>query len=111
MNPVRKLRAALGLAAMFLWDLTVASLGVAKIVLSPQINTRPAIIKVPTDLQKPWAVAMFAYFTSLTPGSTCLHVSDDRKFIYVHLLHTADAASSIRHFKHIYERWIMELER
>jgi multicomponent Na+:H+ antiporter subunit E len=111
MSAVRKLRAAMTLAAMFLWDLLTASLGVAKIVISPKIKTQPAIIKVPTDLREPWAVAMFAYFTSLTPGSTCLHVSEDHKHLYVHLLHTTDAAVSIKRFKTIYERWIKELER
>jgi len=111
MRLLRRIRAVLFLAAMFVWDLCVASLGVARIVLSPTVRTAPAIIKVPVNLEQPWAVALFAYFTSLTPGSTCLHVSDDRKYLYVHVLDTADAAASIDRFKRLYERWIRELER
>ena len=107
---LRRARAILVLAAVFLWDLLTASLGVARIVLSPAIRTSPAIIVVPTELERPWAVALFAYFTSLTPGSTCLHVSDDRRALYVHVLHTADAAVSAARFKTFYERWIAELQ-
>lgn len=109
MKTIRRLRAALVLAAIFLWDLVVASIGVARIVLAPRIRTQPAIIVVPVSVEPDWAVALFAYFTSLTPGSTCLHVSDDRRRLYVHVLDSADAEASASRFKRLYERWIAEL--
>ena len=111
MRMLRRTRAVLLLTLMFLWDLVVASLGVARIILSPKIRTAPAIVVVPVALKQPWAVALFAYFTSLTPGSTCLHVSEDRSKLYVHVLNTADADASVTRFKALYERWIAELER
>lgn len=110
MKPFRRLRAILTLIAIFLWDLVVASVSVARIVLSPTIRIQPAIIAVPVSVKKPWAVALFAYFTSLTPGSTCLHVSEDRSRLYLHILDTRDADASAARFKHLYERWILELE-
>jgi len=111
MSVLRRMRAVLFLMAIFLWDLVVASLGVARIVLAPRIRTAPAIIVVPVAVKQPWAVALFAYFTSLTPGSTCLHVSQDRRRLYVHVLQTHDAEASITRFKSLYERWILEIER
>jgi len=110
MKPLRRIRAALMLIAVFLWDLVVASLDVARIVLSPRIDTKPAIIVVPVELERPWAVALAAYFASLTPGSTCLHVPEDRRHLYIHVLHTADAEASVARFKRHFERWIRELE-
>ena len=110
MRTLRRLRAGLVLIAVFLLDLVVASLGVARIVLSPRIGTQPGIVVVPVSVRKPWAVALFAYFTSLTPGSTCLHVSDDRRRLFVHVLDCADEAASAARFKRLYERWILELE-
>jgi multisubunit Na+/H+ antiporter MnhE subunit len=106
----RQVRAVIILAAVFLWDLTTASLDVARIVLSPGTVTTPAIIVVPVALQRPWAVALFAYFTSLTPGSTCLHVSDDRKQLFLHVLSSSDTAQTVARFKRLYERWILDLE-
>lgn len=110
MRILRRLRAALVLALVFVWDLVTASLGVARIVLSPRIRTSPAIIEVPVALRRPWAVALFAYFTSLTPGSTCLHVADDRSTLYVHILDTTDPDATVARLKRLYEHWIAELE-
>lgn len=111
MRIARRIRAVFVLAAIFLWDLVAASLEVARIVLSPRIRVRPAIIVVPVSVRKPWAVALFAYFTSLTPGSTCLHVSEDRRRLYLHVLNAADPEVAIARFRRLYERWIAELER
>ena len=111
MRLFRRIRAVAILLAVFLWDIVTASLGVARIVLAPRIRTNPAIIVVPVALERPWAIALYASFTSLTPGSTCLHVSEDRRRLYVHLLDVADADASAERFKRLYERWIAELER
>ncbi len=105
----RRLRAALVLLAIFVWDLVTASVGVARIVMAPRVRTKPAIIVVPVEVKPKWAVALFAYFTSLTPGSTCLHVSDDRRRLYVHVLDSSDAEAAAARFKRLYERWIGEL--
>ena len=110
MTLLRRARAVLMLLAVFLWDLVVASLDVARIVLSPGIDTAPAIVVVPVDLEREWAVALAAYFASLTPGSTCLHVSDDRRQLFIHVLHTADAAAWTARFQQHFIRWIRELE-
>ncbi|MBM3927955.1 MAG: sodium:proton antiporter [Sphingomonadales bacterium] len=107
---LRRIRAAIVLAGIFLWDLVAASIDVARLVLAPRVRTRPAIVMVPVAVRRPWAVALFAYFTSLTPGSTCIHVSEDRTRLYVHVLDTADPAASVARFKRHFERWIAELE-
>lgn len=108
---LRRIRAVVALCAIFLWDLLAASLIVARIVVSRRAATRPGIIAIPVHVQKPWAVALYAYFTSLTPGSTCLHVSNDRRHLYVHLLDSADPDASAARFRRLYERWIVDLER
>lgn len=107
---LRRLRAVIVLIGVFLWDLAAASISVARIVLSPRIRTCPSIVIVPVGLKRPWAVALFAYFTSLTPGSTCLHVSEDRTRLYIHVLDAPDAQRAAARFKRLYERWIAELE-
>lgn len=107
---MRRARAGAILAAVFLWDVVRSSLSVARIVLSPSIRTKPAIVAVPIAVREPWAVALFAYFTSLTPGSTCLHVSQDRRTLYLHVLDASDPHQSAMRFKRLYERWIAEME-
>ena len=108
---MRKLAAALMLGLSFVWDLFASTWTVARIVMAPGIRTEPAILVMPVRVTKPWAVAMLAYFTSLTPGSTCLHVSEDRTKLYLHLLDVRDPAASIGKFQRLYEDRILELER
>lgn len=110
MTAIRRARAVAVLMLAFLWDLVVSSLRVAAVVLRPRLRTHPAILVLTTDLRRPWAVALLAYLTSLTPGSTCLHVSDDRRRLYLHVLDAPDPAATIARFRRLYEYWVRELE-
>jgi multicomponent Na+:H+ antiporter subunit E len=102
--------AALELLGTFVVDLVASSLAVARIALAPRERHRPAIVRVPVDARTEWGVALFAYLVSLTPGSTCLHVADDRRAIYVHFLDAPDAAARAAGIKALYERRILRME-
>jgi multisubunit Na+/H+ antiporter MnhE subunit len=102
--------AAFSLAGAFAYDIVVASLGVARIVLTPSRQHQPAIVAVPVDASTEWGVALFAYLVSLTPGSTCLHVSGDRRTIYVHFLDAPNEPARAAEMKALYERRIIRLE-
>lgn len=108
-GPLRRIRAAVVLAAIFLWDLVAASLDVARIVLMPRVRTSPAVVVVPITLTRPAAITLLAYFVSLTPGSTCLHVSRDGTRMFVHILDTSDPTATVARFTSHFERWIAEL--
>lgn len=110
MSARRRTWAALSLLGTFVVDLVAASLAVARIVLTPGARNRPAIVAVPVDARTEWGVALFAYLVSLTPGSTCLHVADDRRTLYVHFLHAPDAEARAAGVKALYERRILRLE-
>jgi multisubunit Na+/H+ antiporter MnhE subunit len=110
MSGVRRVWAALQLLGTFAYDLVAASLAVARIVLSPRRRNLPAIVAVPVDARTEWGVALFAYFVSATPGSTCLHVADDRRTMYVHFLNAPDMPAAAAGMKALYERRIIQLE-
>jgi multisubunit Na+/H+ antiporter MnhE subunit len=106
----RRLWAAVSLFGAFLHDLLAASVAVARIVLAPRRENRPAIVAVPVDARTEWGVALFAYLVSATPGSTCLHVADDRRTIYVHFLDAPDTQARAAGMKALYERRILWME-
>ena len=110
MSAGHRTMAALSLAGAFVVDLVASSLAVARIVLAPRKQNRPAIVAVPVDARTDWGVALFAYLVSLTPGSTCLHVADDRRTIYVHFLDAPDTGTRAAGMKALYERRIIRLE-
>jgi multisubunit Na+/H+ antiporter MnhE subunit len=110
MSPIRRTWAGVVLLFTFLYDLAVASAAVARIVLAPRPGNRPAIVPVPVDARTDWGVALFAYLVSATPGSTCLHVADDRRTLFVHFLDAPDPAARAADMKALYERLILQLE-
>lgn len=110
MSAVRRVWAAISLAAVFVYDIVASSIAVARIVITPNSRPRPAIVVIPVDARTDWGVALFAYLVSLTPGSTCLHVADDRRSLYVHLLDAPDIPARVAGMKALYERWILQLE-
>ncbi|HEX6052433.1 MAG TPA: Na+/H+ antiporter subunit E [Gemmatimonadaceae bacterium] len=110
MSAGRRVLGAVSLAGAFAYDLVAASLAVARIVLAPSRQNRPAIVAVPVDARTDWGVALFAYLVSMTPGSTCLHVADDRRTIYVHFLDAPDRQARAAEMKALYERRIMQIE-
>lgn len=110
MNAGGRLLAALSLVGAFAYDLVAASLAVARIVLAPRRRNEPAIVAVPVDARTDWGVALFAYLVSMTPGSTCLHVADDRRTLYVHFLDAPDREARAADVKALYERRIIQME-
>jgi multicomponent Na+:H+ antiporter subunit E len=107
---LRRLWAAVALLAIFLYDLVAASLAVARIALAPRRTNQPAIVAVPVDARTEWGVALFAYLVSATPGSTCLHVADDRRTLFVHFLDAPDVRARAADVKTLFERRILEME-
>ena len=110
MSVGKRVMATLSLGGAFLMDIVASSLAVARIALSPTRVNRPAIVAVPVDAETRWGVALFAYLVSLTPGSTCLHVADDLKVLYVHFLDAPDTAARAAEVKALYEERIIRME-
>ena len=110
MSSGKRLWAALSLMGAFAYDLVAASVAVARIVLAPRRENEPAIVAVPVDARTDWGVALFAYLVSMTPGSTCLHVADDRRTLYVHFLDAPNRQARAAEVKALYERRIIRME-
>lgn len=92
-------------AVVFLWDIVVANLQVASLVLfhSPA-KLKSQWLCVPLDLCQPEAVAMLAGTVSLTPGTISSDLSADGRYLLVHCLHVDDPAAEVQKIKNRYER-------
>ena len=78
-------------SAMVLWDIVVANIQVAWIVLSvPNSKLKPAWIVVPLELRQPEAITILAGTITLTPGTVSADLSDEGHSLLVHVLHTDD---------------------
>jgi multicomponent Na+:H+ antiporter subunit E len=90
MISMRQLAAWLALAWLFLRELTMSAKEVVLTVLRPARAARSGIVAVPLDLRSESGITLLANMITLTPGTTSLHVSEDRKVLYVHVMNLAD---------------------
>jgi len=76
---------------LVLWDILVANVEVAWIVLTvPNEKLKPAWIVIPLELDQPEAITMLAGTITLTPGTVSADLSDRGRSLLVHVLHTHD---------------------
>jgi multicomponent Na+:H+ antiporter subunit E len=93
------------------WEIVVANLKVAAVVLGPRRLLRPALVAVPLDAKSDAQIAVLSNFISLTPGTLSLDVSPDRRTLYVHAMSVSSPEALRREIKEGFERRVMEAFR
>lgn len=113
LRPVRlRLRrpgVALRLLGVFLYDVVVSNIEVARRVLGPEAAIRPGFVWIPLDLREPHAIATLAAIITLTPGTLCADLAEDRRHLLVHAFNVDDPEALIAGIKQRYERPLMEI--
>ncbi|WP_127476985.1 Na+/H+ antiporter subunit E [Sulfurivermis fontis] len=95
--------------ATLLWDIGLANLTVARLILGPTRKLRPAFIHLPLDLHNEFAISVLASTISLTPGTVSSDLSPDRKTLLIHALDVESEAAVIAHIKQRYEQPLREI--
>lgn len=91
-------------AIIFVYDVIVANLEVALIILfRPVDKLRTQWVTVPLDVKSSEAIAALALTVSLTPGTVSCDLSADSKSLLVHALDSGDAQAIVRLIKQRYE--------
>jgi len=78
-------------------------------VLGPTKRLRPAFIDVPLDSTHEIALSALISIVSLSPGTLCAELSDDRRRLVVHVLDLEDEAELVALIKSRYEAPLMEI--
>ncbi|KAJ29774.1 Na+/H+ antiporter subunit E [Rhodobacteraceae bacterium R_SAG8] len=108
--PVAKPVKLLGYLIMVMWDILVANVVVAMIVLfKSNKNMRPAWVVIPLELRTPEAITMLAGTITLTPGTVSADVSEDGKALLVHALDAENPDAVRDDIKQRYERRLKEI--
>ena len=100
---------AIGLAGFFVRELLRANLRVAMDVLRPHGAIRPAVVAVPLDVTHDREILLLSMLINITPGSVTIDLSDDRRTLYVHVMHMTSAEATRREIKEGFERRIRKL--
>lgn len=94
---------------VLLKDIVVSNGLVALQVCGPLHRLQPGFVAIPLDLEDDLGITLLASTISLTPGTVSAEVSEDRCWLYVHVLHLTDEAELIRTIKARYESPLKEI--
>ena len=103
-----------------LYDIIVANLQVALLIVGPSKKLRPAFIKVPLDLTHDMPITILASSVSLTPGTVSAEVYPipeslaqgekmTQRYLLIHVLDLDNEAELIKHIKKRYEAPLKEI--
>jgi len=106
---IRSIGTALRLAGLVAWDIVLANIAVARLVLGPVARLRPGFVHVPLAVTHPHAIALFASIVSIVPGSLSIAFSPDARTLLLHVLHLEDEQQFVAKLKERYERPIMDM--
>lgn len=97
------------LALLFIGELVVSALRVARLVIRPDLNAhiRPAIIAFPLSVTSDAEITLLANLITLTPGTLSVDVSEDRRLLYIHAIHVTDRAAFIKEIATGFEAKVM----
>lgn len=90
-------------------DIVMANVEVAILVLGRTARLRPAFIVVPLDVEHELATTALISIVSLSPGTLCAELSDDRRALLVHVLDLEEEATLVEHIKSRYETPLKEI--
>lgn len=96
MSLVLRLYFAARLFVLFLWDLVLSSIQVARVVIAPGDATAPRFVTVPLRVGTDLEIMLLANFISLTPGTLSVDVSRDRRTLLVHDILAGDSSEAAR---------------
>ena len=92
-----------------LWDILVSNIEVARQVLGRESRIQPGFVWIPLDIDNIHGVAALTSMITLTPGTVSAALSDDRRYLLVHVLNLDDEQHLITQIKRRYEAPLMEI--
>lgn len=94
---------------IFAWDVVIANLQVAWLIVNFRRKLRPGWIVIPLDISDPYALTTLANVISLTPGTVSSELGPGRATLLVHSLDVDDADAMVARIKNRYEKPIKEI--
>ncbi|MBF8724118.1 MULTISPECIES: Na+/H+ antiporter subunit E [Pseudomonas] len=91
-------------------DVIHSNLLVARsVLLASRRPPRSAFVHIPLALRDAHGLAALSMITTVVPGTVWSELALDRSVLLLHVFDLEDEAAFIEHFKHTYERPLMEI--
>ena len=92
-----------------LYDILIANVTVARLILGPGERLQPAFVTMPLALRSEVAISLLANTISLTPGTVSAFLSADRRSLIIHSLHTTAPDELLALIRKRYEQPLKEV--
>jgi len=97
------------LLLVLMWDILMSNVRVARQVLGRETRIHSGFIWYPLDMDNIHGISALACCITLTPGTVTAALSDDRRYLLVHVLDLDDEAQLVADIKRRYECPLMEI--
>lgn len=111
MKAFKKIRALFALIIYYLKSLVIANIRVAIDILRPGHQIQPGFIVLPMKVKTDFEIMMFAHLLMMTPGTMCLDISPDRKWMHIHAIDLKDTEALKKELSEGLEKRILEVLR
>lgn len=106
---VRRPQVLVRFLLVVLYDIVVANVTVARLIMGPAERMQPAFVTMPLELRSEVAISLLASTISLTPGTVSVFLSADRRCLVIHSLHTTEPDELVATIRRRYERPLKEV--
>jgi len=107
----RRTFGAIGLVVFFLYELVRSSVAVVWDVITPRMQARPRMVRMPLDCSDETEIMLTANLISLTPGTLTVDVAADKSHLVIHAMFAEDPDEVVHDLKRGMERRVMEALR
>jgi len=95
---------------LYLWDVLIGGLRVARDILSPKPDLHPILLRIPVSLASPTKRFFLANLVSMTPGTVSVAEEDEGRTLVVHSLYGGrDPDAVIKEIQTRYESFLAQL--
>lgn len=95
----------------FLYEMIAANVQVAYDVVTPNYFFKPGIIRYPLEAVTDIEINLLSTIISMTPGTLILDISEDKKFLFIHVMYLKDKEHFITQMKKGFEHKLLEILR
>ena len=108
---MKRLWAIIKLLYLFVKELVLSTLVVARELIRPNLTIRPGIFRVETKLRSDLEITLLSTLLTLTPGSVVMEVAPADGVMYIHAMDMEMMDSGIMKSMRIFEDAILEVTR
>ena len=97
MKILLKLIGIISFFLFYIWELILSNLRVLYDVLTPRHQMQPGFVAIPLEAKTDLEILLVSNLISMTPGTLSVDISQNKKYLYIHVMYLTDV-DEIRNF-------------